>query len=84
MEGFEHFGDKLRALRKHHNVTLHWLASQLGYTTHSYISEIESGQKSPTVSFVLKVSYLFTVTTDQLLKDELELDVENSKIRELS
>lgn len=84
MEGFERFGDKLRALRKHHNVTLHWLATQLGYTTHSYISEIESGQKSPTVTFVLKVSYLFNVTTDQLLKDNLDVDIDSSHIREIS
>lgn len=82
MDGLERFGEKLRALRKHHNVTLHWLATQLGYTTHSYISEIESGQKSPTAAFVLKVSYLFGVTTDQLLKDELELEIETSQIRE--
>ncbi|MBX3053054.1 MAG: helix-turn-helix transcriptional regulator [Caldilineaceae bacterium] len=81
MDGLERFGEKLRALRKHHNVTLHWLATQLGYATHSYISEIESGQKSPTVTFVLKVSYLFGVTTDQLLKDELELEIEQSQIR---
>ena len=83
MDQHERFGEKLRMLRKHHNVTLHWLATQLGYTTHSYISEIESNQKSPTVAFVLKVSYLFNVTTDELLKDELELNIETSQIRQI-
>ncbi len=76
------FGEKLRTLRNHHNMTLQWLADKLNYTTHSYLSEIESGQKIPTTIFVLKVSRLFDVTTDELLKDELELNLENSRIRE--
>ncbi len=62
---------------------MHWLAQQLGYTTHSYISEIESGQKSPTVPFVIKVSRLFNVSIDELLKDELEIDAENSRISDI-
>jgi transcriptional regulator with XRE-family HTH domain len=73
------FGEKLRKLRKYHKVTLQWLAQQLGYTTHSYISEIESGRKTPTVQFVLKISRLFNVTTDELLKDEMDINLENSK-----
>jgi transcriptional regulator with XRE-family HTH domain len=77
------FGEKVRSLRSYHNTTLQWLANQLGYATHSYISEIESGQKAPTVQFVLKVSRLFDVSTDELLKDELELNVESSKIHDL-
>ena len=72
------FGQKLHALRLHHNLTLKTLASALGYTAHGYISEIEAGKKIPTVEFVLSVSRLFNVTTDQLLKDELELELENS------
>jgi transcriptional regulator with XRE-family HTH domain len=67
------FGDKLRALRIYHHLTLSELSSRLGYNTHSYISEIESGRKTPTVGFVLKVADLFHVTTDQLLRDELEI-----------
>lgn len=76
------FGEKLRMLRNHHHVTLQWLANKLNYTTHSYLSEIESGQKVPTTFFVLKVSRLFDVSTDELLKDEFELDLENSRICE--
>lgn len=74
----ERFGEKLRVLRRHHHVTLVWLANQLDYSTHSYISEVESGQKLPTVQFVLKAARLFHVTTDELLKDELEVDLANS------
>ena len=34
----------------------------------------------PTAQFVLKVSRLFQVSTDVLLKDEMELDLERSRI----
>jgi transcriptional regulator with XRE-family HTH domain len=78
----ERFGEKLHTLRTHHKLTLKWLASQLGYTSHSYISEIEAGHKIPTVVFVLKIAKLFNVTTDELIKDELELHLEESKINE--
>jgi XRE family transcriptional regulator of biofilm formation len=78
------FGEKLRSLRKHHSMTLQQLAETMEYTTHSYISEIESGQKTPTVPFVLKVSRLFGVSIDELLKDELELNILSSEIRDIS
>ena len=73
------FGEKLHSLRMQHKFTLKELAVALGHTAHGYISEIEAGKKQPTVGMVLKVSRLFKVTTDQLIKDELELDVENFK-----
>lgn len=74
----QRFGEKLRSLRVHHNITLAKLSSLLEYNTHSYISELESGRKVPTAAFVLKISYLFDVTTDQLLKDELDVNLEQS------
>ena len=49
------------------------MAEQLGYKTHGYLSQIESGKKLPTVGMVLKVARLFGVSTDVLLKDELEI-----------
>lgn len=70
----ERFGEKLRLLRVRRQMTLKELAVALGYTAHGHISEIESGKKKPTAEFVLKVARLFNVTTDQLLKDELEVD----------
>ena len=78
------FGEKLRNLRKYHKVTLQRLAASLDYSTHSYISEIESGRKIPTVQFVLKVSRLFNISTDALLKDELDLHIEDSRIEDIS
>jgi transcriptional regulator with XRE-family HTH domain len=71
----QRFGEKLRTLRIHRRMTLKELALALGHTAHGYISEIESGRKKPTAEFVLNVARLFNVTTDQLLKDELELDI---------
>lgn len=58
-------------------MTLIALAQALGHTAHGYISEIESGKKLPTAEFILNVARLFDVTTDELLKDELELGQES-------
>ncbi len=55
-------------------MTLKDLALALGLTAHGYISEIESGKKRPTVDFVVSVARLFDITTDALLKDEIDLD----------
>jgi len=74
----QRFGEKLKTLRKHHNMTLTQLAEALGYSTHTYLSEIENGKKIPTTEFVLAVSRLFDVTTDVLLKDELEITFQDN------
>ena len=55
-------------------MTLTEAAAALGYNAHPHISMLENGKKQPTAALVLKVARLFNVTTDQLLKDELELD----------
>lgn len=68
------FGQKLRALRTQRGMTLKGLALQLGLSAHGYISEIEAGKKKPTAKFILNVSRLFNISTDQLMKDELDLD----------
>jgi transcriptional regulator with XRE-family HTH domain len=68
------FGEKLRTLRKRAKLTQQELAEQLGYTDQSFIALVERGKRNPTVEMVLKVSNLFHVTADQLIRDELELD----------
>lgn len=70
------FGEKLRTLRKQNHMTLQELATALGYAAHSHISQIESGKKTPTVHFVLKVADFFGVSTDQLLRDDLDIHQE--------
>jgi transcriptional regulator with XRE-family HTH domain len=72
-ELMQRFGAKLHALRTAHELTLQQLAAELGYATHAYISELESGKKVPTAVLVLKVARRFGVSTDVLMKDELEL-----------
>ncbi len=69
------FGEKLHFLRKKHHLTLQTLAVELGYAAHSHISQIESGKKQPTVDFVLKVGQRFNVSTDELLRDELDVSI---------
>jgi transcriptional regulator with XRE-family HTH domain len=69
----QRFGEKLRALRTRRGMTLKELAQALGYIAHGHISELEAGKKVPTAEFVLNVARLFNVTTDQLLKDELDV-----------
>lgn len=70
----QRFGEKLRALRVRHGMTLKQLAIATGHHAHGYISELESGKKIPTAEFVVKVARLFHATTDQLLLDDVELD----------
>lgn len=65
----QRFGEKLHTFRAVHELTLQQLAAELGYATHAYISELESGKKGPTAALVLKVARRFGVSTDVLLKD---------------
>ena len=79
----ERFGEKLHKLRTAHKMTLKELATSLGYTSHSHLSELEAGKKTPTVEFVIKVARIFEVTTDSLLMDEVdpEINLENGRIK---
>lgn len=70
----QRFGQKLHRLRTRRRLTLKELAIALGLTAHGYLSEIESGKKKPTAEFVLKAARYFDVTTDELLKDELDIN----------
>jgi transcriptional regulator with XRE-family HTH domain len=73
----QRFGEKLRILRVHNGMSLTNLAQAVGLTSRSYISELESGRKKPTSEFVLSVARLFNVTTDELMKDELDLSIDD-------
>lgn len=68
------FGEKVRRLRTRRGLTLKQLAAELGMDTHSYLSELESGKKQPSALLVLRLSRLFGVSTDVLLRDEFNLD----------
>ena len=53
------FGEKLRVLRKYYSVTQKGLVTEFGLASHSYLSEIETGKKQPSIEFVLHVADFF-------------------------
>lgn len=66
-------GTKVRRLRKQACLSQTQLAVELGLSEHSkgYISEIESGKKTPPTEMIVLLAELFKVTTDYLLRDEI-------------
>ncbi len=70
----ERFGEKLRILRERNEMTLREVAEALGYSSHGYIGNLESGRRKPTLEMAFKIAKLFNVSVDQLADDELELD----------
>lgn len=65
------FGEKLQALRRQHGLTQEVLAQQLGVSRQT-LSKWESGAVLPDTENVLRLSALFSVSTDYLLKEEAE------------
>jgi DNA-binding XRE family transcriptional regulator len=74
----QHVGQKIRKFRINAGLTQKKLASVLGYSTHTYLTAIEAGDKKPTLDLVLKVAALFHLSLDSLLVDEIEHAVANS------
>ncbi len=70
----QRFGEKLRILRERQGIGVRELARAIGYTTHSYISEVEAGKKLPSRKLMSEVARFFGVSYDQLLDDDKELD----------
>lgn len=64
--------DKIIQLRKQAGWSQEELAEQLGVTRQS-VSKWESAQSVPDINKILQMSRIFCVTTDYLLKDELEM-----------
>jgi transcriptional regulator with XRE-family HTH domain len=67
------FGEKLRQLRNRQKLTMQTLAAQLG-TSSGYISNVENGTVTPNIDFAVKIAQFFHISTDQLLRDECEVD----------
>ena len=66
-------GEKIVQLRKQRGWSQEELASQLGISRQS-VSKWESGASIPDLDKIIKMSSLFGVTTDYLLKEEIEED----------
>ncbi len=69
----QRLGEKVRMLRKRRKLTVKALALALGFPSHSYVSEIETGKKIPSTEMIIKMADLFGVTVDQLVRDEHEI-----------
>ena len=72
MPPMKRFGEKLRALRESHGLSYSQLAAQLGYHR-GYLSNVELGNRIPSVEFVLQIAEHFDVSLDDLMRDEREL-----------
>lgn len=60
------FGKRVKNLRKQKSLTQEQLAKRL-WVTKSIISAYESGIKYPSLDMLIKLSYIFNVSTDYLL-----------------
>jgi transcriptional regulator with XRE-family HTH domain len=64
------FGEKLRHLRRKRGITMRELADALGFQSHGFIGDLESGRKYPSLELAVKVADYFGVTVDQLARDD--------------
>ncbi|MCB0175189.1 MAG: helix-turn-helix transcriptional regulator [Anaerolineae bacterium] len=69
----ERFGEKLRVLRDRRGITVRQLASILEIKSHSHIVGLEANKHKPSADLILKIADFFKVTTDQLMRDDLEI-----------
>lgn len=67
----ELIGNRVRSIRRRLDVTLEQLAEQTGLNK-GYLSRIESGEKSPSIATLLKLSAVLKVPTSQLFGEEVD------------
>lgn len=75
----ERLGDKLRAIRRHRGWTLDRMAEALGRkeaSRRSRVYEWEQGIREPDLLTVKAYSEIAGVSTDVLIDDDVELDLE--------
>jgi len=70
------FGEKLYQLRIQRGLTLAELGNLL-HVHNTFVSQLEKGRKVPNAEMILKVADTFDMTTDQLMRDELDLPEEH-------
>lgn len=61
-------GDKIKMLRRKRKLTQSQLANELNVSAQA-VSKWEKGLSYPDIETIIKISELFDVTTDYLLKD---------------
>jgi transcriptional regulator with XRE-family HTH domain len=70
------FPEKLRFLREQRGLSQRQLSKQLG-TAKSYINNLENGERRPSIELVVEIADFFGVSTDVLIRDELDLDADD-------
>ena len=50
------------------------LATALGFQSHGYVGDLESGRKHPSLELAIKIADFFGVSIDQLARDDVELE----------
>lgn len=73
--------DKIMNLRKKNGWSQEELAEKLGVSRQS-ISKYEGAQAVPDLDKILKLSQIFGVTTDYLIKDEIEIEEYDTNVTE--
>lgn len=77
----QHLPNRLRALRRQHELSLDQLAQRTGLTK-SYLSKVERGLSEPSISTVLKLAQAYSVGVAQLVgADTDEQDQSVSVVR---
>ena len=71
----QRFGEKLRTLRQKRSLSLRQLGDLLG-VYHNHVAQLESGKRIPNAAMILKIADIFGVSTDVLMRDELDLGAE--------
>jgi transcriptional regulator with XRE-family HTH domain len=69
----QRFGEKLRLLRQRRGMTMRELADVLGFRSHGFIGDLESGRKHPSLELAVRVADYFEVPLDLLARDNQEL-----------
>jgi transcriptional regulator with XRE-family HTH domain len=75
----ERLGDKLRAIREHKGWTLDKMAKAVGRTEASRrarVFEWEEGVRQPDLPTLLAYAQIVGISTDVLIDDDVELDLE--------
>ena len=73
--------ENLRAFRRERGNTQEELSGHLGISTQA-VSKWEGAQSIPELEKILQLGRIFGVTTDYLLKDEIELEIGRASCRE--
>jgi len=68
----QRFGEKLQKLRERKGMRQEALATLLGFSR-SHLSKLEQGVKMPHARLIIRLADIFEVSTDQLMRDELEV-----------